>query len=128
MSVATVESPARAALDPGARTPGTVRVRDRVIDKVVREASAVTIGVPRDEVTVEVDEWGGGLAVRVKARLPVPDLADTAAISVAVPVVERVRSLQLALAEEFARLTGREVRRVSFIVTGAIIPERRRVG
>lgn len=109
------------------RTPGSVRVRERVIDKVVREASAVAVGVSRDDVNVEVAEWGGGLAVRIAAKLPIPDLSDVAAIEAEIPVLDRVRMLQSQLADEIARLTGREIRRVSFTVTGAIIPERKRV-
>ena len=114
-------------LDTVPRTPGTVRVRERAIDKVVREASAAAIGVPRDAVSVDVAEWGGGLAVRIATKLPVPDLGDVDAIRAAVPVVDRVRALQAQLADECARLTGREIRRISVTVTGAIIPKRKRV-
>lgn len=128
MSAVAVEPPRNAmTLDSGSRPPGLVRVRERVIDKVVREASAVAVGVSRDDVSVEVAAWGGVLAVRVAAALPVADLADTEAINAAVPILERIRVLQSALAEELARLTGREIRRVSFTVTGAVIPERKRV-
>lgn len=128
MSVVTVEPPSPAGmLDAVSRTPGRVRVHERAIDKVVREVSAVALGVSRDDVNVEVAEWGGGLAVRIAAKLPVPDLSDREAIKATVPVFERVRALQSDLAEEFARLTGREIRRVSFVVTGAIIPKRKRV-
>ncbi|MGB4134954.1 MAG: NTP pyrophosphohydrolase [Microbacterium sp.] len=98
-----------------------------MIEKVVREASAATIGVPRGDVDVEVSEWGGGLAVRVAARLPIPDLDDTDAIRAAPTVIERIREVQSVLAGEFGRLTGRDIRRVSFTVTGATIPERKRV-
>jgi hypothetical protein len=35
--------------------------------------------------------------------------------------------MQSQLAEDIAWLTGREIRRVSFTVTGAIAPERKRV-
>jgi len=128
MSVLAVGSPSTATtLDAALRTPGSVRVHERVIDTVVREASAVAIGVSRDDVSVEAAEWGGGLAVRIAAKLPVPDLSDLEAVEAAVPVLERGRALQSELAEEFARLTGREIRRVSFTVTGAIIPKRKRV-
>lgn|SRR5690606_9865987 len=128
MSVLTVASPSIASTpDVVSPAPGSVRVHERVIDKVVREASAVAIGVSRDDVNVETAEWGGGLAVRIAAKLPVPDLSDLEAIEAAVPVLERVRALQAELAEEFARLTGRDIRRVSFTVTGAIIPKRKRV-
>ncbi len=106
---------------------GGVHVRERVIDKAVREASARVIGVPRGDVDVEVNEWGRGLAVRIASRLPVPSLEDTEQIRSGQPIIERVRNAQEALATEFARLTGREIRRVSFTVTGAIVPERKRV-
>ena len=110
---------------PGLR--GTVRVRERAIDKVVREASAGAIGVPRDEVAVDVSDWGRGVAVGIAAKLPVPSLSDQDEIHSALPVLDRVRDLQSAIAEELARLTGREITRVSFTVTGAVIAERGRV-
>ncbi|MGQ7313336.1 NTP pyrophosphohydrolase [Microbacterium arabinogalactanolyticum] len=106
---------------------GAVRVRERAIDKVVREASAGAIGVPRDEVAVDVSDWGRGVAVGITAKLPVPSLSDQDEIHSALPVLDRVRDLQSALAVELARLTGREITRVSFTVTGAVIAERRRV-
>lgn len=123
MSALTVEEPVGAV--PAVR--GSVHVRERAIEKVIREASAVTIGVPRGDVDVEVSEWGGGLAVRVAAKLPIPDLEDTEAIRAAPTVIERLRQMQTVLAGEFGRLTGRDIRRVSFTVTGAAIPQRRRV-
>lgn len=127
MSMVTVASPLNETAVSGYSVPGRVHVRERVTEKVVREAAAVTIGVSRDHVSVDVSEWGGGLAVRVAAMLPIPDLGDTEAIRTATPIIDRVRALQTELGEEFARLTGREVRRVSFTVTGALVPERKRV-
>ena len=127
MSAIVVDSSARLAVDAVPEVRGGVRVRERVIEKVVREASAVEIGVSRGDVDVEVTEWGGGLAVRVTARLPIPDLDDTEAVRAETPVLDRVRQAQTVLAEEFSRLTGREIRRVSFTVTGAIIQDRKRV-
>lgn len=127
MSTVTVASETGSASGLASWMAGSVRVRERVLEKVVREVSAVTIGVPRGDVETDVSEWGGGLAVRVAAKLPVPDLSDTEAIMAAPPVIERIRTLQVALADEFGRLTGRQIRRVSFTVTGAAIAERKRV-
>lgn len=123
MSALSVETSDHAAF----AVRGSVHVRERVIEKVVREASGGTLGVPRGDVDVEVSEWGGGLAVRVTAKLPIPDLDDTEAIRSAPTVIERLRQMQSVLAAELGRLTGRDIRRVSFAVTGARIPERRRV-
>ncbi|WP_144796809.1 NTP pyrophosphohydrolase [Microbacterium paludicola] len=127
MSIGTVASSAAASLSTPARVPGSIRVRERAIEKVSREASADATGVSRDDVDVEVSEWGGGLAVRVAAKLPIPDLDDTQAISAEPTIVDRVRRLQEAVANDLARVTGREIRRVSFSVTGAIVPTRKRV-
>lgn len=110
-----------------AHAGGAVRVRERVIDKVVRAAAADAIGVTRDDVDVEVSEWARGLAIRVAAPVPVPDLDDREAVETAEPMLERMGRLQRALAAELARLTGREIRRISVTVTGARIPERKRV-
>jgi len=106
---------------------GAVHVRERVLEKVVREASATTIGVPRQDVGVEVAEWGGGLAVRLAAKLPIPNLDDIEAVRAQPPLVERVRGMQASLVTELGRLTGREIKRVSFTVTGATVPARKRV-
>ncbi|GAA1523624.1 hypothetical protein HD600_000140 [Microbacterium ginsengiterrae] len=128
MSTGTVASSAAASLSTPARVPGSIRVRERAIEKVSREASADATGVSRDDVDVEVSEWGGGLAVRVAAKLPIPDLDHTQVISAEPTIVDRVRRLQETVANDLARVTGREIRRVSFSVTGAIIPTRKRVG
>ncbi|MBO1901734.1 NTP pyrophosphohydrolase [Leucobacter weissii] len=127
MSAATVGSPALAdpASPPEAR--GCIRVHERVIEKVVREASASAVGIPRRDAEVQVAEWSGGLAVRIAARLPIPDLGDTEAIRTETPILERIRGVQGALAEDLARLTGRRISRVSVTVTGAVAPERKRV-
>ena len=127
MNTATVAVPTNA--EPGSDQPlhGRIHIRERVIEKVAREASAVVVGVSRDDVGIDIMQWGGGLAVRVEAKLPIPDLANTEAVRAETPVLDRVRAMQSQLAEDVARLTGREVRRVSFTVTGAIAPERKRV-
>lgn len=106
---------------------GHISVRPRVLDKVIREVAADAIGVPRDEVAVSVIERGVGLALSISTRLPIPDLADADAIRAEGSLIDRLRSLQRRLAEESARITGREIRRVSIKVTGANIPERKRV-
>ncbi|WP_353111536.1 NTP pyrophosphohydrolase [Microbacterium sp.] len=110
-----------------AHARGAVRVRERVIDKVVRAAAADAIGVARDDIDVEVSEWARGLAIRVAGPAPVPDLDDREAVEAAEPMLERMGRLQRILAAELARLTGREIRRISVTVTGARIPERKRV-
>lgn len=110
-----------------AEVRGGVRVRPRVIEKVVLEATAGSIGVARADVNIEVNEWGGGLDVGVSARLPIPDLDDTDAVLAEPPVLDRVRGVQTELATELSRLTGRRVRRISVTVTGATIPQRKRV-
>lgn len=122
-----------AVLEPIALQPvrehisGGIRVRKNVINKVIREASASVIGVPRGEVGIDLTEWGNGLTVRIAAKLPIPHLEDTAVIRSEPSILDRARSLQTALAAEFARLTGRDIRRVTLTITGAIAPTRRRV-
>lgn len=106
---------------------GNVRIRPRVLEKVAGEASAAAIGVPRDEVKVDVSEWGSSLAVQISARWPIPDLHDSDGIRAAAPIIEQVREAQTCIADELTRLTGRQVRRVSFAVTGAVVKKRKRV-
>ena len=86
MSAVAVESPVNVTLDAVPQQPGIVRVRERVIDKVVREASAIAIGVSRDNVSDAVAEWGRGLAGRIAARRPVPRPQDIPATSGGLPI------------------------------------------
>lgn len=127
MSAMAVGIPAGTQPGTATGTRGVVRVREGVLEKVILAKAAVRIGVPRGDVDVEVAEWAGGLAVRIATKLPIPDLDDTEAVRSQAPILERMRLLQSDLASELARLTGRSIRRVSLTITGASIPERRRV-
>ncbi|KAM9861735.1 hypothetical protein ACI1US_02387 [Leucobacter sp. BZR 635] len=127
MSAATVGAPSHATVDPTPAVRGAVRVRPKALEKAVREASADMAGAPRSDVNVDIAEWGGGLNVRIATKLPIPGLEQSEAIRAETPILDRVRTMQVALAHELARLTGRDIRRVSVTVTGAIIPERKRV-
>ena len=124
MSIATAES---AMTAPGTPIRGIVRVHERAIEKVVREASAAVVGVQRNQVQVEVSDAADGLAVRLATKLPVPDPLDEEALRACVPVGERVRSIQRELAERLAVLTGRDIRRITVVITGARVQQRRRV-
>ena len=113
---------------PGETTlPGRIDVKERVYRTVTEQASATLIGVPRGDVKVDVTEHPGGLAVRIATPLPVPDLDDTVAISQSVPVLERARQLQEQLQQRLTGIIGRDVTRITLTITGATIPERRRV-
>lgn len=111
----------------GAALRGRVEVKERVYRTVTEKASATLIGVPRSDVKVDVAEHPRGLTVRIAAPLPVPRLDDTAAIAQTVPVLERARDLQEQLQQHLSTILGRNVIRINLTVTGATIPERRRV-
>ena len=111
----------------GAAVPGRVVVRDRVYRAVAEQASASLIGVPRADVKVDVVERSGGISLRIATPLPIPRLDDADAIAQAVPVLERGRQLQEQLQPRLTDLLGREVSRINLTITGATIPERRRV-
>lgn len=124
--IATGGGPAGAATGE-ATVPGRVDVKERVYRTVTEQASATLIGVPRGDVKVDVAEHPGGIAVRIATPLPVPDLDDTVAISQSVPVLERARQLQEQLQQDLSGVLGRDVTRITLTITGATIPERRRV-
>lgn len=111
----------------GEAVAGRVVVRERVYRTVAEQASAALIGVSRGDVKADVVERGAGLALRISSPLPVPDLADTAAIAATTPVLDRARELQEQLQQRLTGVFGREVTRIAVTITGAIIPERRRV-
>ena len=110
-----------------AAVPGRVDVKERVYRTVTEQASATLIGVPRGDVKVDVAEHLRGLSVRIATPLPVPDLDDTVAISQSVPVLERARQLQEQLQRDLSGVLGRDVTRITLTITGATVPERRRV-
>lgn len=111
----------------GIVVPGRVEVRDRVYRTVVEQTSATLIGVPRGDVKIDVVEHSAGLSVRIAAPLPVPRLDDTAAIAAGPPVLDRARQLQEQLQDRLAGILGRDVTRITLTITGATIPQRRRV-
>ena len=111
----------------GDAVPGRIDVRERVYRTVTEQASATLIGVPRGDVKVDVAEHPGGIAVRIATPLPVPDLDDTAAIAQSMPVLDRARQLQEQLQQNLSGILGRDVTRINLTITGATIPERRRV-
>ncbi|QJU55191.1 NTP pyrophosphohydrolase [Herbiconiux sp. KACC 21604] len=112
---------------PTSAPAGRISVRDRVIEKIVHRASADAIGVESGEVKVEVSEWRGGYAVRVRTPLPIPDLDDTEAIAAGSSVIDRVTAVQQQLQSHLAHVTGRDITRLAVVVTGAVVPPRRRV-
>ncbi|MCD2499110.1 NTP pyrophosphohydrolase [Microbacterium nymphoidis] len=124
MSIATAES---ATTTPVTPVRGVVRVHERAIEKVVREASAAVVGVQRTQVQVEVSDAADGITVRLATKLPVADPLDEEALRSLVPVGERVRSIQRELAERLGVLTGRDIRRITVVITGARVQQRRRV-
>lgn len=109
------------------RVRGRTDVKERVLQKIIREASATAIGVPRDSVHADVSDFRSGLFVRLSTPLPVPHLGDLGAVDASTSVVERATRLQSDLRRTFTDLLGREVDRIDLVVTGAVTPARRRV-
>ncbi len=111
----------------GAPVPGRVDVRERVYRTVAEQAAASLIGVPRSDVKVDIVPRRDGIALRVSTPLPIPDLDDSAEIARTTPVLDRARELQEQIQTRLRGLFGREVPRVALTITGATVPERRRV-
>ena len=115
---------AAAATAPRPTHPGRIVVAQRVLAKVAREASAETVGVERGQVSVDVAETRGGIAVRISTPLPIPTLDDTTAIRAGEPVMDRLSSIQQRLRDRLAHLIGRDVFRVDVVVPGAVVAQR----
>lgn len=126
-SAAAGQSETDASAAASTALPGRITVADRALRAVTEQASALAFGVGRDQVSVEIGSAAGGLALRVSAPLPIPDLDDTESVHAGATVMERIRSIQQNLRRNVADLTGRAVTRVDVTVTGAVIPTRRRV-
>jgi hypothetical protein len=107
--------------------PGRNDISDRVILKVVEQASATALGVPRATVSASVSGATDGLAVTIASPLPIPSLDDSAAVRAASPALDRVGEIQTGLLGELARLTGRPVRRLNITINGALMRTERRV-
>lgn len=106
---------------------GRIVVHPRVLEKVTQEVAANALQVERGSVSVEVSEGSRGIAVRLTAPLPVPDLDDTDAIRSGPSVVERVARIQEQTRDRVSALVGRDVTRVDVAITGALIAQKRRV-
>ncbi|AMB58621.1 hypothetical protein [Microterricola viridarii] len=113
--------------DTGPTHPGRIVIAGRVLVKVAEEATADALRVDRGDVSAGVSESGGGIAVSISTRLPVPDLDDTAALQAATPVLERVEAAQAFLRDQIGRLIGRDIIRINMTITGAVVEGRRRV-
>lgn len=106
---------------------GRIEVRERVFTKIARAASAHAIGIDSGDVTARVSDHRGGIAVRVRAPLPVPDLADDLGVENAVTVLDRARTLQEELHAQLTHLLGRDVKRVEITIDGARVNRKGRV-
>lgn len=107
--------------------PGRVIIHDRVIQKVVEEASAAALGVARSNVTVRISGASGGMAVTVASSLPIPPLHDDTAVQTAGSVLDRLSATQASLRLRIGQIIGRDVSRVNITITGAVVSEQRRV-
>jgi hypothetical protein len=107
--------------------PGHTVVHDRVIQKIVEEASAAALGVDRSRVSVRISPAFGGMAVTIASALPIPPLDDALAVAAAGSILERLTETQTSLQRRISRIVGHDVTRVNITVTGAIISEQRRV-
>ena len=115
-----------AVADPGLPA-GRVNVADRVLQKTAERAAADVIGVDAKSVRVEVVSARDTAVVRVTTPFPVPRLDDTAAVGAATPVLEAARTAQTALRSRLTHLFGRDVSRVDLTISGASVPQRKRV-
>lgn len=107
--------------------PGRIRVREQVLEKVARETAASVLGVPRGDVRVDLGEWRGGIALRVDAKIGIPDLGDERAIIDHVNLLDHVAGKQRELQSRVGAATGREVHRLAVTITGANVAQRKRV-
>ena len=106
--------------------PGRVRVREQVLEKVARETAATVFGVPRGDVRVDLGEWRGGIALRVDAKIGIPDLSDDASIAAHANVLDHVAEKQRELQTRVGEATGREVPRPAVTITRANVAARKR--
>lgn len=107
--------------------PGRTVLADRALHAVCAQTAAVAIGVARRDIKVTVGSSGGALALRVEAPLPVPSLADSAAIAAGPDLLTRVRGIQNSIHDRVGEISGRDIARVDMIVTGATVKKERRV-
>ncbi len=118
-------SPTAAGVPP--EVAGRIEVRERVVRKVSEQIAAQVIGVDVGSVSATAVDHRGGVAVRVKAPMPVPSLDDTEAVRAAGPVVDAAQRMQRLLQDRLATVLGRPVTRVDITITGATTPVKRRV-
>ncbi|PTT13745.1 hypothetical protein DBR36_16700 [Microbacterium sp. HMWF026] len=106
---------------------GHVNIADRVLQKTAERAAADIIGVDAKSVRVEIVAARDTAAVRVSTPFPVPRLDDTEAVRSATPVLEAATAAQSEIRSRLAHLFGREISRVDLTISGATLPQRKRV-
>lgn len=106
---------------------GRTVVHARVLSRVAHEACATRLRVRREQLSVDVVEHAGGIALVVRSPVPIDDLADAAATTAQPTLFDRLSAVQEALRDEVTRVLGRSVTRVDIIVTGACVATRKRV-
>lgn len=106
---------------------GRVNIADRVLQKTAERAAADIIGVDAKSVRVEIVAARDTAAVRVSTPFPVPRLDDTEAVRAATPVLEAATAAQSEIRSRLAHLFGREISRVDLTISGATLPQRKRV-
>ena len=116
-----------AAAAEGPLYPGRTLIHDRVILKVVEEATSTLMGVDRGKVNVRISAVAEGMTVSIASPLPVPRLDDDVAIAAMGSIMSHIAVVQEGLREQIGRITGRPIARVNITITGAIISEVRRV-
>lgn len=106
---------------------GHVNISDRVLQKTAERAAADIIGVDAKSVRVEIVAARDTAAVRVSTPFPVPRLDDAEAVRAATPVLEAATAAQSEIRSRLAHLFGREISRVDLTISGATLPQRKRV-
>lgn len=111
---------------------GRTTISSRALDRVAAAVSAEALGVDTGQVSVDLADHAGDLAIAVRSPIRVPPLRRIQADASAVErsggtLLERAAQAQEQIGTRVGALTGSSVARVTVRLTGAVVLTERRV-
>lgn len=99
--------------------PGHTRITRTALRHTIEAVTAHAFGVPRRNVTADLEDDAGRLAAAVTVRLALPDLLGTRPDVRQGSLFDRSRTARAAITAKGQELTGRSIGRVDIRLSGS---------
>ena len=113
-----------AAVDQAKSVRGRNRIAPRAVRRVVSAVTAEALGVSPSDVSVELTDEGGAVALTAKSPIHVEPLGETGLRSGGT-LVDRLGTAQSTIRDRSLQLTGSTVSRVDLQITGVALRQKK---